>query len=1000
MSIEVKGKVEIRVVDSRSGVVKQIIKQNNIVPNATYSSLLHWNNAQPVVPGNVFGNQRISISTQTTEPSINNATVNNIIATGYIPSGVTSPTFNDTAQPVFGQIQNRIDYTGTSRSFTTVALTSLSSATQSNLSANAAAYLKLDTVCVQGEYDFLDIFYRVQFLNTDSVGFYHPRTLLDFGYMCFGFFSYSYGGSPVPYSAAFDMGSVWTTLCQMPATSHPYLALYYGEDVGLNRSTNYPSNPNWSAKIINSHYKVKPSKSFGLTDAVGVIFNMMLQGKTRNDTGVYTFSPFQFGSNPFQNLFGHSSTATVPFFDSLKLPSGNGKVILGGNWTSLIPELYKITITTSGATGIATYKWSVRKHLGFNGNTYTDLAVRCPYRNPTMPAAIGMHGWRDENNDVLRYSNTQIIQYDDTGVTLLDLFNGRFSNFDSITTPALTATQIRQCATDGNKIYVGCRATGLWVIDVATNTITHPFTNPCYGVDVGRNGIAFAMMGGGLYRSSDWSTPLSFTIAGITDNNWNKVYFLKVDPEHQDDRLAIVMQPSTTSNRRVVWWSVSTGVALAGYEGSSLKPWASALDVSDTGSFWVAGNVGKLNYGVSTVNTLGVNLATTSLNHSIWGSDQYFKVAFYKNFLIGIDRIVNSNGTVVNSYTSFGSKTFILHLDGGIVLTNREMRQLFTDNQYCWDNYGWNGTNWVLNETGSKSTHTSEQSLANGINVKFQDGSNAPHFTATDYYTQSLNYGLLKDNATTIYYESAWYSKLVKFNYPVQTDLTVPMSSTNPPPTATRYWRLRNLTSSLANGGNWGYREIIFRNEAGADITTGGVPNSSFNSQSVNTIFDKSTASAWGGESYGLNWVQYTFANPVVVYSISINGFILNTGYGMPTDYILEYSLNGGATWLIAYEFKTSITSDNTYYTIPHQYNTAYEVYLDAIHDPSFVTVEADSPELTKLTLNGQPLTTTYCESGILPGPNECVVFGSGRVKFNAADKGKVVSGTYAWVKN
>jgi hypothetical protein len=1047
--MQIKGSCEIHVVDSRTKKVKQVIKQNNLILNHTLLSVLGWD-ARGM---NSYNGANISISTSTTPPTPNSSSLANIVATGYVPSGVSNThgkagfSWYPNTSPPYAQIQNRIDFTGTARTFNSVGLTNVGSGNNQNTTGTAFAYLVLDTPCTQGAYDYLDIFYRIQFFSLGQ-GFV-PQAILDF----------ATGFMPVDGRFHFFIGHLYASLCKMPANNHPYINPYYGEGTGS--YSGYTGSGitgfGWSSGTrVDSHFKFKMALNYDLNTNNGLIFNMMLQGTREDGFGPYSMTSFQPPASPFQNLFSHSADATVPFFDSLKLASGNGKIYTSGTWLNKWPEFYKFTIIAGGATGIATYKWSVRRHLGFNGNTYSDRIINVPFRNWNAVPAVGVHGWRDENNDVLRYSATQVVQYDDTGVTLLDLLDGSYKNWDSTTIPALPVTQARQCATDGSKIYVGCRNTGLWVIDVAANTVSNLFSVGCYGVDVGRGNVVYTLIAGGLYRSSDWSTPLNFTYAGITDGNWNRVYFLKADPEHVEDRLAIVMQPATASNRRVVWYranasiipagvfqfngfgdaegvcywigtnygtevwqnphtagrvtvvmssigagthanmvnrqggqnnhtqnianswiaidlgsgntltpsyyslqqrgvdgnyairnwkfqgtnnaasnsisdlnaatwtdldvrvnDISMGVnvdAWAGYtanatqgyrwlrilqtglnssndnhlilgefefygtfdsttpsrippsrtittfvgaESSNIKPWSASLDVSDTGGFWASG-AGRLSYASTATASLGVTLASQQLTHSVYGSDRYYKISFYKNWLVGQSQVVDIAGAVQNTYSSFADKAFILHMDGGIVLTNREMRSLFTDNgNLVWENYGWNGTAWELNHAGAKTTHATDQPLANGINIRFQDGDTSPHFVANDFYTQGVCYGLLKSNADTVFFSSAWYSKPCRFGYPVQSGLTVPAAS-------------------------------------------------------------------------------------------------------------------------------------------------PYTVTLSAASELNFVRLETDSPELIQLTLNGQPVVTTYIGGTTPPAPMEIRVdaSGNGIVEFNSADSGKTIGGTYAWIGN
>jgi hypothetical protein len=91
----------------------------------------------------------------------------------------------------------------------------------------------------------------------------------------------------------------------------------------------------------------------------------------------------------------------------------------------------------------------------------------------------------------------------------------------------------------------------------------------------------------------------------------------------------------------------------------------------------------------------------------------------------------------------------------------------------AWISYGWNGSNWVINNSSSKTTHTSTDNLIDGLTIQFADGATIPQFVNGDYYTQSLNLGTLKDNSIALYYENFWYTKRVNFDTPV----SIPISA-------------------------------------------------------------------------------------------------------------------------------------------------------------------------------------------------------------------------------
>lgn len=734
--MKIKGSVELRVIHAPTGKVKQVVKQDNLVPNATLLAVLGWN-SNPV-----FGSARISISTSQEVPNILNNTVRNIIATGFVPTGVTSPTWNDGVDPPFLQIQNRIDFIGTTRTFWTIALTSLNSNNnQANLTSAALAYLLMDTSCTQGPEDYIDIYYRIQFAYID--------------------------GQNLTRQARYDFGEAqanrqfWNianlyTFFGIPKSLLGYNNLYARISTEIASWGSTSGAIGWATGLtVASHFKRKYNLTKDLQDYVGVIFNTMLQGQSRSNECAYAVSLFTNPKEPFQNGFWHSAGAPGPFYDPLTPGNSQGEIELSGEWNQLTPEIYRINIVTGGQVGVATYNWSVRKHLGFNGNTYNDITPTCIYRNPNIAANEQHHGWKDEDNDVLAFSQTQIVQYDLTGVTLLDVVTGEFQSWD-------IGSNIRQCATDGVVIYAGCRSTGLWVINTTTGTVTHPVLVPCYGVDVGREGIAYGVFSNRLSSSSNWQVSIPINFTGLTNANWSRTKFIKVDPENLEDRIAIVADNGAGVNR-VIWYSVALSTATLGFSGTEIKSYPASLDVSDSGGLWA------IRQKVLTWNaaaTIGLSSVVNSrnFNHSLYGSDAYFKVTFADNNLVLSDRTVDAAGVTQNTYTSVGTTSFITHLGGGIILTDRFMRQLYTRNDACWIDYGWNGTAWVEGETRGRPTHAVNRVLQNGIVVKFANATSGTSFTATNFFTQSVNYGLLKDNATRFNWVAQWYSKPAQFN--------------------------------------------------------------------------------------------------------------------------------------------------------------------------------------------------------------------------------------------
>ncbi|MGB6301084.1 MAG: hypothetical protein WBF90_33585 [Rivularia sp. (in: cyanobacteria)] len=761
-----KGIINIIITDSTTGLIKTDITKTNLITEEFLLRALGRNGG--FITDSGFTLTTIGISTRTDPPQFLDTQLE-VFATGYIPDGVDSPTWNDSINPPFIQFQNRIDFVEYERTFDSVGLVFRNSANiiDPPLDSTAIAYTLLDTTCVQGAFDFIDIFYRIQFENegenfSDEVLYQYAQRLIGKG--------------------VFNVDQMHTYFGSISqASNYNYLKMVGSNNlIGRKGVFGQQDFTIWdSVQNINNHYKTKYQVKYDLNEQVGLIINTLQHGqsdasKSKNHSWSYLTGKLTNSSEPFQNLFGHSSTATKPFFEPLTTPSGTGKIITSGNPTFYYPQLYKYKILKTGDTGTAKYKFSVRNHLGFEGNTYTDRTLTNIYRYPIEPPSSLMHGYRYENNDPHVWSSTQIVQYDQTGVTLLDVVSGEYTNWEVDTIPSLPVTQLRQVAVDPTNelIYCGCRSTGLWIIDVANETVTQQLNSPCYGVDVGRNDVAYTIIAGGLYSSDNWASPLSLTLS-----NWADVYFLKADPEHIDDRLAIVS--NGVSQRQVLWWDKTNGLSSGVENNTYVQPYPASLDFSPEGNYCVSISDSLLTYGTTTRTYFNSQTNSHQRTHSVYGEIFLGKVAFYNNYLIGNDRLTDlSDLSVVVSYSNwqnfgFGDSeetTFLIHLDGGIALTPTRMRQLFTDNIFCWVDYGWDGSSWTSDNTawvdggeGGRLTHTAVEPLINGIELKFEDVQN-PNWIAGDYYTQSINDGLLKDNATTVDLRFAWYSAPVVFS--------------------------------------------------------------------------------------------------------------------------------------------------------------------------------------------------------------------------------------------
>jgi hypothetical protein len=764
--MNIKGIVEIKV-HNELGVSYHNI-QENLIPDNSWVGIL-GTNATP----NYFGSRRISISTSIATPVATVDQVTNVIGT----CATLSPNvFIENVDPPFGTIFGQIAPVGFTRVFSTVALTALTPGNvQSIPSTTAFAVLLLLTPCTQGPSDFVTISYFIQFLDSVGDGILNKRlSRYDLGRCLMGFGSYNIGGLGAFVGSALPAGSMVDAPSSIVQVAPPYTAQAID-------AVNFK----WNYQLV-----------FDRNTSNGIVFNAISQGTANDLLRCYALTKYPYDKDPIQTGFKQSAPALTPFFDSSNIASGQGTATIAGSWTGGYPQTYRISYTASGAVGVATYRFSVAKHIGYLGNTFNCLDVNSPYRTPGIQYSSIIHGWRVEDFDVHRLDNTRIVQYDINGVSVADIMSGALQNFDSASSPPLACTNIRQIAVDTTNliIYVACRDTGLWTIDLVANTVTNTVVTPCYGVDVGRLNIAVAIFNGSIRRSSNWLTPLPFTYANITAD-WARVRFLKADPQDANDRIAIVADNGAGVNQ-VVWHQFIDNVSVAGAASGqppsigAIVSYPASLDVSDTGSRWMVFRftdstnqifLTSMTYGSSVLgsqfNAFALPILPAPSYIPAFPNQLFSKVSFYQDGAFGGFALVG--GATVLNYpdfpTTFGrtqNTSFAIFMDSGIILCSNFIRQIFTGNALFWTDYGWDGAAWIPGNPNSKTTHLSSDPLINGLTIAFANGANPPQFVSGEKQVQGVNNGILKDNATTLELRTAWYSK------PIHNDAIPPTSIT------------------------------------------------------------------------------------------------------------------------------------------------------------------------------------------------------------------------------
>lgn len=336
-------------------------------------------------------------------------------------------------------------------------------------------------------------------------------------------------------------------------------------------------------------------------------------------------------------------------------------------------------------------------------------------------------------------------------------------------------------------------------------------SNSCYAVDIGRANAIWAICDGGVTTSLDngttWTTYNSGTIPAfnspVLNADWSSVHYMRVDPTHPDDRMLFVRYADTPLNASIggVWWDRGTGTAAnAGTIQTDIRRTPNRMNVSDNDGIWIGwssqvGNAYRFTYGSSaspvafatstltpifvrdSANTADVTMLFGSLITS--GSTATLMASSIGAMFPHATRLYDSTNTniltatvsgvpmtsinmVLNTYSEMvymgngviagvalessgpGYCGAITALTGDATPTGGNMEYLI------WEKYGWDGTNWVLNHAGAKPTHVDDQVMLHGITTRFADGATGTSFIANDYYTGSVNDGILKNNAMTM----------------------------------------------------------------------------------------------------------------------------------------------------------------------------------------------------------------------------------------------------------
>jgi hypothetical protein len=360
-----------------------------------------------------------------------------------------------------------------------------------------------------------------------------------------------------------------------------------------------------------------------------------------------------------------------------------------------------------------------------------------------------------------------------------------------------------------------------------------------------------------------------------------------------------------------------------------------------------------------------------------------------------------------------------------------------------WKNYGWNGSTWVQDYVGSKTMHSSQETLLNGITIGFTNGSSGTSFVSTDYYTFGRLFGVWKDNATTLTWSRTSYALNAITNIvnsgtvasraaPMTVPTMIGRSGNNKNTATGKYHHsyVNNVTTQLGRAMTEGFLSGDFQLDL--PITTPDCYN---------------TMHIIGGFKPEIGRELNNFNPTEIPYGFSINQsgqlyYIYQNAYYLPyasagnpvsgvtvtTGDVISIRRTSGVFYLLkngtqvhtsgaAYSPATEVLSlsfvgysgDTTRSIVPMTVSangTEYSADLGSSisstgkFDPKFINMIGTPSSVLKGTLNGTPAVMTMTNHPNPPVGEIHINPVAGKAYFNSADAGKVYNITSAYLQD
>ena len=503
------------------------------------------------------------------------------------------------------------------------------------------------------------------------------------------------------------------------------------------------------------------------------------------------------------------------FIDLSSIAAGTGQVTLSGEFIETVqgsltfapmPYAVRVNIKSGGAVGTAKYDVDTWPLFAPNMGSYQAVPIAVPALNTSTDSALLAE-------TLLGKERTTLGEYQATSAynesTVVIVFAGEALVYCITTASHATITggwtAPHKSVTWNNRVYVGCRNTGVWSFEPGIDSVATAETSygpNCYGLDIGNDGPVAVNSTGVAITAGGVVSVLTGITAQIAD--LSTVTGVVVNRHTPDNQMLIVQKPET---QRIGVWFSGSGTALVAPDtlpasGATAKDKLhryalGSYGYSSSSAYWAfVGELSPLGYGLFVLKfgTTDIIYVAAPTNYKVDYAG-LFPVTFTAPTFLGSG---SSERVVFNLASTFGGfGTFTATLDAtaptlvgnniyvaaasGHTANSIEMWSATPMGDYLLvqtkttsnvahliprygnpqsanvasvlglarKHWGWNGTGWELGHSGQKNTHIAPEQLFGDFDIAFT-GATPGAFAANDLYQSAFFDGVFKDNTMSL----------------------------------------------------------------------------------------------------------------------------------------------------------------------------------------------------------------------------------------------------------